>query len=91
MGKGEGEGGVQVLSERVAGWAAECVVVVYLDHHLEEVLDYVLDVLCCDGNRLAGGWFIIGKGRRSVPWTICRSGVIGAMVAVIARLRMLWR
>jgi hypothetical protein len=43
-----GTGDVQVLGERVAGWAAEGVVVGDLDQDLEEVLDYVLDLLCGD-------------------------------------------
>jgi hypothetical protein len=45
----EGETGgrdVHVLGEHIAGWAAGGVVVGYLDEDLEEVLDYVLDVLC---------------------------------------------
>jgi hypothetical protein len=58
LGWWEGEGGwrgrpggwagrdVHVLGEHVAGWAAGGVVVGYLDEDLEEVLDYVLDVLC---------------------------------------------
>ena len=40
------DGYVHVLGEDIAGRAAGGVVVGYLDEDLEQVLDYILDVLC---------------------------------------------
>ena len=70
------------MGEGVAGWAGACGVVVGdLDEDLVEVLDDVFDVLCfCDGE-LVGGWFgWAGRVWRGGPWTICRSGFMGAIV-----------